>query len=102
MFTSEPFLSIITHQAGVVLIHRALGCRRDGGGVWGGEREGWEEGRVGVPGLNILQRARQSASRGANERDELARTILSLFFPRSLLGEQPLVCRDRPCGGSGF
>lgn len=46
---------------------------------------GWEEGRVGVPGLNILQRARQSARRGANERDELDRTITSLFLPGSYL-----------------
>lgn len=81
------------------------------GGVLGGEGEGWEEGRVGVPGLNILQRARQSASRGANERDELARTIMSLFFPRSYLanglssaatGPAAAPTKHFGCGGSGF
>lgn len=64
MFTSEPFPSIITHQAGLALIHRALGCGRRGRGeVCRRGRGCEEEGRDSVPVLNTLQRARARCER---------------------------------------
>lgn len=100
--TSEPFLSITVQQAGLVLIHRSLRCRTDGGeevgwvGGWGGSVWGGGDGR-----------SAKLASPSWTYCSVQRRMIISLFFfffPPSCSANSfsSAATKHVECGGSRF